>query len=88
MNNTKLEYLFSNGLTETTEADQHCHDELMSLAIPFTAHWEDFDNSVKSFQWDGAWEKYLKHCAELIDEEGRELYLPWNLGRVPNLWMV
>ena len=60
----------------------------MSLAVPFTAHWEDVDNSVKSFQWDGAWEKYLKHCAELIDEDGRELYLPWNLGRVPNLWMV
>jgi hypothetical protein len=85
MNQTDLDHLLSNGLTETTEADQHCHDELMSLAVPFTAHWEDFDNSVKSFQWDGAWEKYIKHCADVIDEDGRELYLPWNLYQSLNL---
>jgi len=85
MRKTDIEHLLSNGLTETTEEDQLCCDELMSLAVPFTAHWEDLDNSVKSFQWDSAWEKYLKHCADLIDHEGRESYLPWNLYQSLNL---
>ena len=76
---TDIDHLLSNGLTDTTAEDEACYDELISMAVPFTAHWEDFDNSVKSFQWDRAWEKYLKHYTDLIDHEGRESYLPWNL---------
>jgi len=79
MNNTELEYLLHNGLTETTEDDQQCYDELMSMAVPFTAHWEDINDEVKVFQWDSQWERYIKHRAELIDYEGRDEYLPWNL---------
>ena len=81
MNETDFEYLIANGLTETTEEDQQCCDELMSLAVPFTAHWENLDDEVKCFQWDDQWERYIKHCAELIDYEGRDKWLPWNLYR-------
>ena len=88
MKKEKFEYLLSNGLTETTEADQLCCDELMSMAVPFTAHWEDQNNTVKSFQWDSELEKHLKHYAELIDYAGREKYLPWNLYQSLNLkWL-
>ena len=88
MTNTELEYLLSNGLTESTEEDIACYDELMSLSLPFTALWEDSDNEVKCFQWDSDWEKYLNHRAELIDYEGRREYLPWNLYKNLNLtWL-
>ena len=33
-----FEYLICNGLTETTEEDQQCYEELMSSAMPFVAH--------------------------------------------------
>jgi len=79
MNDHDFEYLLSHGLTETTEEDQLCCDELMSMAVPFTAHWEDSCNSVKSFQWDSEWERNVKYLADLIDHEGREAYLPWNI---------
>jgi len=85
MTNTELEYLLSNGLTETTEADELCYSELQDIAVPFTAHWIDSNNAVKAMQWDTAWEKYIAHCAELIDFEGRESYLPWNLYKSLNL---
>ena len=72
-------YEFIDGLTETTEEDQECFDELMSMSVPFTAHWADLDNAVKCLQWDSAFERYLQHSADLIKEEGREKFLPWNL---------
>ena len=72
---------FIDGLTETTEEDQQCYDLCFSSAVPFTAHWENLDDGMKVFQWDAAWEKYIKHRADLIDHEGREKYLPWNLYR-------
>ena len=82
------DYPFIDGLTETTEADQHCYDELMSHAIPFSIHWENLDDSMKTFQWDSEWEKYIKQRAELFDYEGREKYLPWNLYKDLNLqWL-
>jgi len=85
MSNAELEYLLSNGLTETTESDDLCYSELQGIAVPFTAHWIDSNNAVKSMQWDTSWEKYITHCAELIDFEGRESYLPWNLYKSLNL---
>jgi hypothetical protein len=43
---------------------------------------------MKSFAWDSGWERYIKHCAELIDHEGREKWLPWNVYRELNLnWL-
>ena len=82
------DYPFIDGLTETTDADQYCYDELMSAAIPFSTHWENLDDSMKTFQWDAEWEKYIKHRAELIDYEGREKYLPWNLYKELNVnWL-
>ena len=78
-------YPFIDGLTETTESDQHCYDELMSHAIPFSTHWENLDDGMKTFQWDSEWEKYIKLRAELIDYEGREKYLPWNLYKDINV---
>ena len=77
MNN--LEYLISNGLTETTEEDQRCYDECMASIIPFTAAWENIDDSVKILAWDSEWEKHINHRAEVIDNEDRVSYLPWNL---------
>jgi len=85
MSNAELEYLLGNGLTESTVDDLVCYDELMSLSLPFTSHWMDLNNDVKCFQWDSEWEKYLKHRAELIEYEGRESYLPWNLYKSLNL---
>ncbi|MCL2005800.1 MAG: hypothetical protein FWG73_06510 [Planctomycetaceae bacterium] len=82
------EYPFIDGLTETTEADQHCYDELMSHAIPFSIHWENLDDSMKTFQWDSEWEKYIKHRADLFDYEGREKYLPWNLYKDLNVQWI
>ena len=70
-----------NGLRETTAEDQLCFDTLMSSAAPFVAHWEDLDNEVKTFNWDSQWERNIKHQAELIEHEGREKFLPWNLYR-------
>jgi hypothetical protein len=79
---------FIDGLTETTEEDQLCFDECNAKSIPFTAHWENLDDSMKSFQWDSEWEKYIKHCGELIDHEGREKWLPWNIYKEWNLkWL-
>ena len=78
----------SNGLTETTEEDQLCYDECYASGIPFTTHWEDLDDSMKSFQWCTEWEKYIQHYADLIDYEGREQWLPWNLYKELNLsWL-
>jgi len=74
-----LEYLISNGLTETTEEDQQCYDECMANVIPFTAAWEDLDDSVKILAWDSEWEKHLSHRADVIDIEDRASYLPWRL---------
>ncbi len=74
-----LEYLMSNGLTLTTEADEAMFHECMDMAVPFTSHWMDHNNEVKVMQWDDGWEKYLSHRAALIGEEGRESYLPWNI---------
>ncbi|MCL2622436.1 MAG: hypothetical protein FWD31_02120 [Planctomycetaceae bacterium] len=68
-----------NGLRESTAEDLAMFDECMSSAVPFTFHWEDRDNSAKVFQWDDEWKRYVKHLADLIDDEGREVYLPWNI---------
>jgi hypothetical protein len=43
---------------------------------------------MKSFQWDSEWERHIKHCADLIDYEGREKWLPWNIYKKLNLkWL-
>ena len=85
---TDLEHLLSHGLTETTEEDQQCFDECMANVIPFTAAWENLDDSMKIMAWDSEWEKYLNHRAEVIDNEKRESYLPWNLYRSLDLnWL-
>jgi hypothetical protein len=34
---------------------------------------------MKIMSWDSEWEKFIKHRAEIIDNDGRESYLPWNL---------
>jgi hypothetical protein len=75
------DFEFIDGLTETTEEDMECFDFCMSHSIPFTAHWENLNDDMKVFQWDSEWEKYIKHRTEVIDQEGRESYLPWNLYR-------
>jgi len=70
---------FIDGLTETTEEDQVCYDECFARSIPFILHWENLDDTMKAFQWDSEWEKYIKHCGEIIDYEGRDQWLPWNI---------
>ena len=75
----EISYLLDHGLTETTESDQTCFDEFFAQAVPFTAHWEDRDDGIKIMEWDCEWEKFIRHRAELIDYDGRESYLPWNL---------
>ena len=83
-----MEYFLDHGLTETTETDQQCFDECMANVIPFTAAWENLDDSMKIMAWDSEWEKYLKHRAELIEYEGWDEYLPWNLYKSLDLkWM-
>jgi len=71
--------LWCNGLRESTKEDLQCYEELASIAMPFTAHWEDANDAVKSFQWDASFDRYIEHCAKLIDDAGRENWLPWNL---------
>jgi len=75
------DYPFLDGLLETSDEDQQCFDECFAAAIPLAALWKDSNNDAKIVQWDSEWEKYLAHRKALIENEGRESFLPWNLYR-------
>ena len=82
------DYPFIDGLRECTEEDVVNYEVCQSAAIPFTAHWENLDDSMKIMSWDSEWERFIKHRAELIDYEGRDEYLPWNLYKSQNVnWL-
>jgi len=74
-----ITYEMRNGALPTTEADLALFEECMSVAVPFNSHWMDTNNEIKIMHWDAEWEKYIAHMAALIDSEGRDSYLPWNL---------
>jgi len=75
----KLIYEMKNGLRKTTEADLALYKQCMAMAVSLTNLWEDVDDTPKILKWDDEWESYLEHRAKLIDVEGREKYLPWNI---------
>ena len=69
-----------NGLLECTADELADHEEWVhSTSVPFTFHWEDADDSVKICHWDDNWEAFIAQRAALIDAEGRNRHLPWNL---------
>jgi hypothetical protein len=79
MSSAEIPYWWDHGLLETSESDQLCYDECFARQIPFTAHWANLDDTMKSFAWDTEWEKFIRHCGEVIDYEGREKWLPWKI---------
>ena len=82
------DFVFFEGLRECTEEDVADYELCQASVIPFTAHWEDLDDSMKIMSWDSRWEEYIRHRAELLDNEGRESYLPWNMYKSLNLkWL-
>jgi hypothetical protein len=79
---------FIDGLRECTAEDVANYELCQANTIPFTAHWENLDDSMKIMSWDSEWENFIKHRAETIDLEERESYLPWNLYKSLNLnWL-
>jgi hypothetical protein len=79
------DYPFLDGLLESTEDDVRMFGECMAAAIPLSALWKDANNESKIIQWDSDVEKYLAHRNELINNEGRESFLPWNIYRDMNV---
>jgi len=78
----ELTDIMCNGLIEQTEAERVEHEEWMhSVSVPFTLHWQDLDDNVKILQWDSNWESFLSQRAALVEKEGRQRHLMWNLYR-------
>ena len=72
-------YEFLDGLLECTEEDLLLFDECYSQRVPFTALWQDRDDRAKIVDWDSDYEKWLRHRSQLIEYEGPEKHMPWNL---------
>jgi hypothetical protein len=72
-------YQFIDGLTECTEEDLLLFDECYAKRIPFSAIWQDRDDSAKIVEWDSDWERWLRHQSQLIEYEGYEKHLPWHI---------
>lgn len=71
--------LMGNGLLESTPENEALFAECMATSVSITAMWDDVDNTPKYIQWDDELIKYLEQRAALIDHEGREKFLPFNL---------
>ena len=78
----------SNGLRETTAADQRLMDELMASAVPYSDIARNRDDEKKVIAWDKSLEDFLFHRSKLLQNEGFEKFLPWNLYRALNVdWL-
>jgi len=64
---------------ETGRKEDMATEQWQYIKPPISVHWQDINDDVKVYKWDSEWEKYIKDSAELIDNEGRESYLPWNI---------
>jgi hypothetical protein len=73
------DYPFMDGLLESTDEDRQCYGECLAQAIPLTALWRNDSDHAKFVAWDSEWEQYLKHRADLMDDEGRESHFPWRI---------
>jgi hypothetical protein len=74
-----ITYEMKNGMLPKTELDDTILHACYASAIPLSALWENTDDSPKIVSWDNDWEQYCEHRAALIDEDGRDSYLPWNI---------
>lgn len=84
----ELSYAMCNGLRPSTERDLEIFHQVRASARPLSTIWKDKDDSAKVIEWDEDWERYLDHRAALIDEDGREQYLPWNIYKALKLdWL-
>jgi hypothetical protein len=79
------DYPFLDGLLESTPSDLECFDILMAGAVPLSALWKDKNNDAKVIRWDSGFENYLQHRAALINYEGEESFLPWNVYKALNV---
>jgi hypothetical protein len=83
-----LDYLISNGLTETTSSEESLYQECQASSISLERHWSDVNNSSKIITWDAEWEKYLLACAEFIKYNGEMKFLPWQAYKALGLtWL-
>jgi hypothetical protein len=73
------DFIYPDGLVESTEQDLQVFDECFSSAIPSSLLWKDLDNTPKFVQWDTDWVEYLQHRKILIDTDGRTEYFPWKI---------
>lgn len=83
-----LTHAMKNGLRKSTSADVEIEKQCLAQSVSLTRIWEDVNDAPKIIKWDDEWERYLQHRAAVIDEEGREKYLPWNAYKELNLgWL-
>ena len=79
------DFIFPDGLIESSEQDLQVFDECFSSAIPSSLLWKDLDDAAKFVQWDADWVERLQHRKALIDKEGRIASFPWNIYKSKGL---
>ena len=83
-----MTYPFIDGLLESTEADLQMFDECYSQAVSISAAFKNLDDNPKFVTWDSELETWLRHRADLIDEDGRAEYFPWRIYETLDLqWL-
>jgi len=78
-------HTFIDGLTENTEADLACAEATQRRSHPLSQIWQNRDDTAKVIQYDSTLEQWLQRRSAILDYEGSDRTLPWDIYRTGNV---